>query len=60
MQTKLLMQRKRQRGGGGGGGGVGVQQAAPNAEADMRWARCWMSITCAAAAVKPDDGGLQP
>ena len=52
--------RKRQRGGGGGGGGVGVQQAAPNAEADMRWARCWMSITCAAAAVKPNDGGLQP
>ena len=54
--------RRRQRGGGGGGGGggVGVQQAAPDAEADIRWARCWMSISCAAAAVKPDDGGLKP
>ena len=52
--------RKRQRGGGGGGGGVGVVQAAPDSAADIRWARCWMSFACAAAANSPTDGGLQP
>jgi hypothetical protein len=51
--------RKRQR-GSGGGGGVGVEQAAPDSTADIRWARCWMSIACAAAAEPPIDGGLQP
>lgn len=52
--------RRRKRGGGGASGGAGAQHMPPDPKADMRWARCWMSIGCAAACAAPEMGGFSP